>query len=362
MKVYIDKDTLDEVRVGFDSCNYIHGYFNHFENKKMISLTHEYTMNQKFFDLVTDPAEADILSIPNGYFRLHKHPLGLEVIQHYQNLSKRYRKPLLINAFGDLDDEIPIENSINLWFQKYRPTISEFDIIVPPSIIDIGSQGTNIRVKSKAPKVGFMGFAEYDSWLIELKQRLLNSRYVVKHFFDGYSKAKIDGKIYRKLSIRNLEKSPGIESAIVVRPFFGGSKTIIESNFNDVRDIREEYINNLIESDYVLTPKGAGNFSLRFYETLSVGRIPILINTEMVLPLEDMIDYSEFCLIINYQDISKLGDILTDFHKNLSNEKFQSMQAKSREAFIKYLRVDNFYRNLFSTILPQKIATLPFRW
>jgi hypothetical protein len=38
---------------------------------------------------------------------------------------------------------------------------------------------------------------------------------------------------------------------------------------------RREYVENMFGSDYVLCTRGSGNFSIRFYETLSSGRIRV---------------------------------------------------------------------------------------
>ena len=43
-----------------------------------------------------------------------------------------------------------------------------------------------------------------------------------------------------------------------------------------------------------LCPRGTGINSKRFYETMSYGRVPILISENCRLPLDDMINYEEF--------------------------------------------------------------------
>ena len=104
----------------------------------------------------------------------------------------------------------------------------------------------------------------------------------------------------------------------------------------------------MVNSDFVLCPKGDGNYSVRFYEALSLGRIPILIDTDMVLPLEETLDYSKFILRVDHADMHRLEDIVADFYEALSNEEFQAMQMEAREAFATHLRYDSF----FNTALP----------
>jgi len=97
-------------------------------------------------------------------------------------------------------------------------------------------------------------------------------------------------------------------------------------------------------SDFALSIKGDGNFSLRFFEALSLGRIPLFVNTDCVLPLENIIDYKKFVVFVDHKDIKRIDVILSDFYKNLSDDDFVEMQKQAREAFEKYLRIDSFFK------------------
>ena len=49
---------------------------------------------------------------------------------------------------------------------------------------------------------------------------------------------------------------------------------------------RKEYFDNISNNIFTLCHRGAGNFSYRFYETLMMGRIPVLIDTDCVFPID----------------------------------------------------------------------------
>ena len=55
---------------------------------------------------------------------------------------------------------------------------------------------------------------------------------------------------------------------------------------------KSEFVDIMAQSVATLCPRGFGVQSIRFYETLSAGRIPILISDHYVLPLENLINYS----------------------------------------------------------------------
>jgi hypothetical protein len=107
--------------------------------------------------------------------------------------------------------------------------------------------------------------------------------------------------------------------------------------------VRREYLENIRDADYVLAPKGDANYSSRFYEVLSLGRIPVLLDTDAVLPMETTIDYSAFSLKVPYQDVDRIGDVIADFHESLSSERFLAMQAAAREAYETTLRYDRYF-------------------
>lgn len=83
-----------------------------------------------------------------------------------------------------------------------------------------------------------------------------------------------------------FEKAEGIRQAFIIREQFWGGKP------HDPM-LMEEFWNNMLAHPFALAPRGAGNFSMRFYQALSVGRIPVLVNTDMVLPLEDKINWQD---------------------------------------------------------------------
>ena len=64
-----------------------------------------------------------------------------------------------------------------------------------------------------------------------------------------------------------------------------------------------EFYENMVSSDYIVCVRGGGNFSVRLYETLAMGRIPIFINTDCLLPLNKSIDWKKHVVWIEREDI-----------------------------------------------------------
>ena len=52
--------------------------------------------------------------------------------------------------------------------------------------------------------------------------------------------------------------------------------------------LENAFIKNMQKCDYTLCVRGTGNYSGRFYMTLNAGRIPVVLDTDVVLPCEDL--------------------------------------------------------------------------
>ena len=69
-------------------------------------------------------------------------------------------------------------------------------------------------------------------------------------------------------------------------------------------------IYSVINSEYTLCYRGAANYSLRFYESLCLGRIPLFINTDCMLPFEDRVHWKDVCLWVEEHNLKYIGDAL----------------------------------------------------
>ena len=66
----------------------------------------------------------------------------------------------------------------------------------------------------------------------------------------------------------------------------------------------KEYIQNMNQCEFCFCPRGTGNFSIRFYECLYFGRIPVLIDTDILMHYEDEIDWSNHIVFSkNIEDV-----------------------------------------------------------
>lgn len=302
------------------------------------------------FEVVKNPADADYILIPHNYFGAMRKNRGY--LRECERLSAESGKKLLLFAYGDSDEEIPFPDAIIFRSSQYRYKKKKNEIMMPAYVEDLGMSEFLAPGVPRAPRplaikpvVGFCGWAAFSSWRNAVKTYV--KAYVLTYVSsvgrpDVLAKKK--GLLFRKEVLEILRKSKNIEPNFVIRDFYSHHKATIKI---PPEQARREYVENILGSDLSLAVKGDGNYSLRFYEILSLGRVPVLIDTDCVLPLEHVIAYDEFILRIPYRDISRSDEIITDFWGNLTEEKFAEMQKKAREAFEKYLRIDAFFRYVF---------------
>lgn len=87
---------------------------------------------------------------------------------------------------------------------------------------------------------------------------------------------------------------------------------------------KEEYREHLLRSTYVVCPRGTENYSFRIYEALNYGRIPVIIDTDVVLP--DVIDWRRLAVIVPYRRLEQTYDFIRDDYQSRSAEDFFKRQ------------------------------------
>jgi hypothetical protein len=106
-----------------------------------------------------------------------------------------------------------------------------------------------------------------------------------------------------------------------------------------------EMIENYKTSEFCFCPRGAGNFSIRFYETLNYGRIPIVIDTDTELPFKNQINWEEIIVLSN--NIEDLIDKVYDFWQK---NDIVEIQLKCKKIYDKFFSLENISNSIFEEI------------
>ena len=156
------------------------------------------------------------------------------------------------------------------------------------------------------------------------------------------------GWMWRRRALDILAQASGLTLEAETFPaYFAGAP-------RDQRDdVYEEYVAHLLASDYVLCVRGAGNFSHRLYETLAVGRIPIILDTNLALPLEDEIDWRTLGVWVPLREIDSMGDRIRAFHAGVRGDRaFAAAQERCWRTYHEILAPFPFTQRLPRLLAP----------
>lgn len=114
------------------------------------------------------------------------------------------------------------------------------------------------------------------------------------------------------------------------------------------------YVEKMRQSWTTLCARGMGSSSIRFYETLCMGRIPVHVSDAYILPKADEIDYASFCLLLPEAEAPRTGEILRDWLAGKSLEERAAMCIKAREVWERHFRPELMQRYALSLLERRK--------
>lgn len=102
------------------------------------------------------------------------------------------------------------------------------------------------------------------------------------------------------------------------------------------RDINS-YFSKMINTKFVLCPRGVNLSSVRLYETLAVGKTPVIIADNLELPLKNILNWEEFAVIVPEKDILNTYKYIRDFKRKDTTSIFKE--------YFDYSKLNNFVIN-----------------
>jgi len=293
-----------------------------------------------YYNQVKKSSEADVFMLPhfyNDYYRLNKVRLVRKVAKQASELNKK----IIIWIKGDYDYRIDIDNAIVIIQGPERINGDALRITGPVEIKDHLKEYGKIHFwisKSEIPKIGFVG--QTQSKRLELyfiKNIVWHLKYLLR-MTQKVPPPLQPHLILRHKAINTLICKEGIEDHFILRDYFLGLTASSKQ--------RNDYFENIINTQYTLCIRGTGNFSFRFYDALCLGRIPVLVDTHSVLPFNKIIDWKNLIVIVPENELNKLPEYIQRFHNRLDDEKFIQRQKDLRQIWEQYLEREAYYVQL----------------
>lgn len=301
-------------------------------------------MLQEAFQFELEITQANVVLLPfsiNFYFQNKKSHLlkEINVLCLTHNLK----------AYGYISDDFGIELpefSNIIYFRQggFKSQLSTQNKGFPVALSDHFQRLFQLEnpvpnIKGELPIIGFCGHAtlstlkrakEIVKCLLENAKRFTINPFKTVYeplFASAYERAKL---------LASFETSNRVKTNFIYRENYRGGAITEEQRTTTTL----EYYNNILGSDYVVCVRGAGNFSVRFYETLMMGKIPIFVNTDCLLPFDKQINWGKHVVLVEWKDRKNIAQIVADFHKNRSNEDFLQLQMENRKLWKETLSVE----------------------
>lgn len=277
----------------------------------------------------SSPEGAQIVVFPAEFSRDES---TLSLFSEAQKFALEINKPLLV--FYNADDDQPIQGQNLLIYRTsfYASTKGENEFAVPGWSVDFADRfcfgKIPVKEQSYKPSVAYCGYVDYVKSNFKTTLKSLIGRRA------SYAE-RLRGK-----AIRNLLSDSRIACKFLIRDGFWAE------GIQDKMEARRQYALNMASADYAFICRGGGNFSYRLYEAMSLGRVPLMIDTDGVLPFEEVIDWNSFLVRIPQDRIEEIGSRLMAFHCEKSKEEFHMLQEKIRETYLLHISPTGFFKTL----------------
>lgn len=310
-----------------------------------------YGVSEKDFHFTANLEEASWAILPmawNYYVKTKQESLAITFIKECAALNK---KVIAFNA-GDFGVRVPyFKNLIVVHSGGYKSRFTENDYALPAFINDpltkyFDSGKVLEREYQPTPVIGFCGQANPSR--LNANKEIFKTWYRNLKFFLGMAKEEpqhlLSTSFLRASVLQKLQQSTAVQTNFILRKKYRAGIT----QNKDGHKTTLEFYENLKDSDYVVCVRGAGNFSVRFYEALAMGRIPVFINTDCALPLESVIDWKSHVVWVEYNERNRVAQKVMEFHIALSKTDFIDLQLANRKLWEERLTLSGYFRNLLN--------------
>ena len=296
--------------------------------------------------------------------KLPEYPYGTQnlLVQKVKHAAEKTDKPVIVhtNTRDILNHTIQVGNPFKKFIYINQSLVNNrtpSNFYPAPSFVpDIYKKRNNPKILKNTfldmPTVGFCGFAP------PLKQPWCKTK-----FFDFlrmglclFDNLHIDSEKIARRFRTNTKHAHRLWSIIFLKLdnriktsfIFRSDSAFQDKSYYEGIDhsASKLYYDNIEKNLYNITSRGTENYSIRFYETFCLGRIPIMVNTDLVLPFCNIIDYNRQCVMVDKDQLFKLPDVLLRYHRKHFKEGLVNIQNENRLIWEKYFTPIGFYQQV----------------
>ena len=259
--------------------------------------------------------------------------------------AARHNNPLIIDATSDSDRFLNLTQAHILRCGLYKSLQQPFETECPfwsngrtRSKLDL----LDLLSKGKKPTVSFCGTISSVGRLSQLVKTSLPTNISKLVLSQGKYSRITDIRITEGMSLQLREMALKIlTSDRRIDTFFEITNPARSYYLSD--DLNKQFLENLFvrnisKCDYVLCIRGTGNYSGRLYMALNAGRIPVVLDTDVVIPHEEKL----FLVKVPVQSLSNIGDFIANHFEETTEAERMAMKTNNRSVFNNFLAPEKF--------------------
>ena len=288
--------------------------------------------------------DCDVAIYPNKAFTPETLAFDRSVYQAAKE-AQTHRKPLIIDATSDSDVLLDIPWANILRNGLYKSLKKSFETECPYWSNDRTKRGLdslNIPPKGKKPVIGFCGTTSSRGKLANLSKSIVPDAVTKLVLSQGRLSRRVDTRITEGMSLQLRETAMKILAADskleVCFDVTNNRQSYYVKNESNKTILENLFIANTDKSDYVLCVRGGGNFSGRFYMALNAGRIPVVIDTDGVIPYEEQLHIIK----VPVNSLNKLGELIANHFATTTEQELKQMKRENRLAYHQLLAPEKF--------------------
>lgn len=282
------------------------------------------TLRLEGIEVTEDPKAADVFVVP-GHIRLFEKRPGILDIEKLNRLPY-FKGNEHRTALFDVSDNFTMPTHLPILFIRCdaRSWMTDHDTGTIQMAWPVSDLGECVDL----PEGGFRADIGFHGWVSSL---------------------------VRRVSVESCLNTEGLKTDIEGHKDFYG---YLQDSDPEQHRRRGNFLRSLKESRLQLCGESIeGVFPYRFWETLSAGRVPLLIGSDFVFPFQDEIDYDQFTVKCPRIDAPAAGQIALDFVRGRTDQEILAMGKLAREAWVKFCDSRN-WPQLHAYAVQKKLGVL----
>lgn len=308
---------------------------------------------QKHLHWVQDLDEASFWILPNSINQYYKSGKNKVLLDKAIKQAIRHNKQLLLSTTGDYGITLPYsENYLVYRCSGYSSKLNRNEKIMPfflsdpiQTIFNDDFPKVLTPTYSQKPKIGFCGKAPssvalHFKELLQVLSHNLKSTTGLSHLDpeDLISPSRL-----RSYVLKNISHNKSLDSDFIIRTKYRAGAT----NEMQRKASTLKYYQNILENQLIVCIRGRGNFSIRFYETLAMGRIPLFCDTDSPLPSING-DWNNHIIRFTLKDVPFLPEII---QKWIDGKNIEDVFESNRTLWKEQLSLKGFWTQELKRII-----------